>query len=431
MAQISSLRTEIKFKKTEIGEIPVDWEISKLGKLAFIQGGFAFESKDYKTNGVPLVRISNITSNGIKLDECVFLSYEFLQKYKNFQIELGDILVAMSGATTGKIGVFHSNLPVLLNQRVGRFVIKETNRLDKKYLAHIVLTKKFKEHLLKDAEGGAQPNVSGRSIENIFIPLPPLPEQKKIAEILSIVDEAIEKKKEAIEKTKELKKGLMQELLTRGIGHIKFKETDIGKIPEEWELVNLNKIGKLKGGGGFPEKYQGYTDKEYLFIKVSDMNLPQNDIYIKKSLNTIDEEILKKLGCNLFPKDSIIFAKVGAALLLNRRRILTSASCIDNNMMGLIVNRENDPKFYFYILQRIDFAKYVFPGALPSVNQSVLGNIRVVRPSKTEQNKIVQKITSIDEKIEAEIKQNEKLQVVRKGLMQVLLTGKIRVNLKC
>ncbi len=242
MVQADSLRTEDKFKKTEIGEIPVDWEIVNLGETVRLQGGFAFESSDYKGRGVPLVRISNVTSSGIMLNECVYLPASFAKEFSDFLLEDGDVLVAMSGATTGKIGVVSKkDLPALLNQRVGRFMIEDSNRIAKRYLGQVVLTKRFKEDLLIDAAGGAQPNVSGKSIERIVIPLPPLPEQKKIAKILSTVDEAIEKRKEIIEKTKELKRGLMQELLTRGIGHKKFKKT---KIPLP-TLAEQEKIAEI------------------------------------------------------------------------------------------------------------------------------------------------------------------------------------------
>jgi type I restriction enzyme S subunit len=203
---------------------------------------------------------------------------------------------------------------------------------------------------------------------------------------------------------------------------IKFKDTPIGKIPVDWEVTKLGRVGVLKGGNGFPEKYQGHRNKEYFFLKVSDMNLPGNEIYIKDSTNTIDRTIQDAIRCNLFPKSTIIFAKVGAALLLNRRRILAKESCIDNNMMGLIVNKEQNIKFYFYVMQSIDFAKYVSSGALPSINQSVLGDIDVVCPPLPEQKKIAEILTTVDDGIEETDRIIEKTKELKKGLMQKLLT---------
>ncbi len=204
-----------RFKKTEIGEIPAEWEVVKIGGIIYLQGGFAFKSSDYKENGIPLIRITNVSYSGITLNECVYLPLSFAGNCKKFLVEPGDILVAMSGATTGKVGVVSNKvLPALFNQRVGRFVIKDSNFITKCYLAQIVLTKRFKEALLTDAAGGAQPNVSGKNIEKIIIPLPPLPEQMHIAEILSSVDEEIEKETNHKEQLEVLKKGLMQVLLT-------------------------------------------------------------------------------------------------------------------------------------------------------------------------------------------------------------------------
>lgn len=203
---------------------------------------------------------------------------------------------------------------------------------------------------------------------------------------------------------------------------IKFKDTPVGKIPVDWEATQLRRVGVLKGGNGFPEKYQGHKNKDFFFLKVSDMNLPGNETYIKDSINTIDETIQSAIRCNLFPKSTIIFAKVGAALLLNRRRILTKESCIDNNMMGLIVNKEQNFKFYFYVMQSIDFAKYVSSGALPSINQAVIGDIDVAGPPLPEQIKIADILTTVDDAIEETDRIIEKAKELKKGLMQQLLT---------
>ena len=98
--------------------------------------------------------------------------------------------------------------------------------------------------------------------------------------------------------------------------------------------------------------------------------------------------------------------------------------------MGLIINKELSPKFYYFIMQTIDFARFVFPGALPSVNQTVLGNIDVVKPSLVEQEKISDILSSVDDKIKKEIANKERLEKIKKGLMQVLLTGRVRVKVK-
>ena len=209
---------------------------------------------------------------------------------------------------------------------------------------------------------------------------------------------------------------------------IKYKDTPIGQIPVDWEVLKLNNIGELKGGNGFSEKYQGHRDLKYLFIKVSDMNLPCNDIYIRNSINTIDDELKEILKCNIFPRDTIVFAKVGAALLLNRRRIITKETAIDNNMMGLIVKKGYYPKFYYYILQTIDFAKYVFSGALPSVNQKIIGDIDVVSPPLNEQKGIAEILTTVDKAIGKTTQFIEKTKELKKGLMQSLLTKGIEHN---
>ena len=409
--QVDSLRTEDKFKKTEIGEIPVDWEIVNLGETVRLQGGFAFESSDYKERGVPLVRISNVTSSGIILNECVYLPASSAKEFSDFLLEDGDVLVAMSGATTGKIGVVSKkDLPALFNQRVGRFMIEDSNRIAKRYLGQVVLTKRFKEDLLIDAAGGAQPNVSGKSIERVVIPLPPLPEQEKIAEILSSVDEAIEKRKEIIEKTKELKRGLMQELLTRGIGHKKFKKTKIGKIPVDWEVKKIKDMCILGRGRVISQKEINLNPGPY-------------PVFSSQSKN---EGIMGFIGSYDFNGEYVTWTTDGAyaGTVFYRKG---QFNC--TNVCGTLQSKVDfvDMKFLAYALQK-SAKTHVVQCGNPKLMNNVMAQISVQVAPLAEQRKIAKILSSVDEKIEKQGFRKERLESIKKGLVQILFTGKVRVK---
>jgi len=192
-------------------------------------------------------------------------------------------------------------------------------------------------------------------------------------------------------------------------------------IPGGWKYSTLSDLCKFTGGSAFKEQYQGELSGDYPFIKVSDMNLPMNQRYISQSNNWIDDHVRLKAKVKLFPKNSVVFAKVGAALLLNRRRILIRDTAIDNNMMAA-QPRYDDYHFLYYIMQSIDLAEIVQSGAVPSVNQGQMDDIAVLIPPLPEQQKIAAILTSVDEVIEKTQAQIDKLKDLKTGMMQSLLS---------
>lgn len=192
-------------------------------------------------------------------------------------------------------------------------------------------------------------------------------------------------------------------------------------VPEGWNAASLGEVCKFAGGSAFKEKYQGKNAGDYPFIKVSDMNLEGNDRFIKTATHWIDESVRIEAKIKLFPASAVVFAKVGAALLLNRRRILTRKTAIDNNMMAAIPN-SSDNNFLYYLLQDVDLGEIVQGGAVPSVNQSQMEDIPTLIPPLPEQQKIATILSSVDEVIEKTRAQIDKLKDLKTGMMQELLT---------
>ena len=161
--------------------LPNGWTKCKLSDLCKIENGFAFSSIDYKTEGTPLVRISNLVNNSIDLTECVYIQNKTEDK---FIVAKGDLLIAMSGATTGKMGVYTHEKTSYLNQRVGNIKILEDSLLLPRY-RDIYMQSKV-DDVLKLAYGGAQPNISASVISNFDFLLPPVDEQKRIVKAINI-----------------------------------------------------------------------------------------------------------------------------------------------------------------------------------------------------------------------------------------------------
>jgi len=162
---------------TPYEKLPKGWAWCRLGEVCCFENGYAFNSDDYQKNGTPLIRISNIKNGKIDISEAVFIKIEY---DKRFMVEYGDLLIAMSGATTGKMGVYKLDREAVLNQRVGNIKIRNKDIFFHKFRNYIMQTKS--NEILKMAYGGAQPNISGKMIENLTIPLPPLAEQYRIVQ---------------------------------------------------------------------------------------------------------------------------------------------------------------------------------------------------------------------------------------------------------
>lgn len=189
-----------------------DWEEVKLSQLVKVIGGNAFKSEEFKSEGIPLVKISNIKPDySICLDSAVFIAEN--EKFEKFKIIKGHVLIAMSGATTGKVGCYQSENFSYLNQRVGRFDVKHGRTINQ-YLFQLLKLPKVQHEILIDAVGGAQPNISNKDIERIKISVPAVEEQQKIASVLNNADQEIELLEQQLDDLKQEKKALMQQLLT-------------------------------------------------------------------------------------------------------------------------------------------------------------------------------------------------------------------------
>lgn len=190
-----------------------------------------------------------------------------------------------------------------------------------------------------------------------------------------------------------------------------------------WRTFELGGLVSLASGGSFPTKYQGEKDGDYDFYKVSDMNNFLNKKYMSKSKNKVSEKIKEKMKSKIHPPETIIFPKVGAALLTNKRRILTKPSAFDNNIMGVIAKDKIDYNFLYYYLSTIDFVKYSQTGAIPSINNKIVSSLIIDLPENIyEQQKIAAILSSVDEVIEKTEQIIEQTNTMKKGLMQQLFT---------
>jgi len=413
------------YKQTEIGVIPEDWKVKKLEEVGETYGGLSGKKKsDFDGGKYPYIPFMNIMSNPV-IDLQYFDYVNIRGNEKQNKAINGDLFFNGSSETPEEVGmcsVLQGDIPNLyLNSFCFGFRLNKDLKTDGLYLSYFFRSPMGRQSIFSLAQGATRYNLSKTNFMKLEIPYPDPVEQTAIATVLSDTDALIEQLEKLIAKRKAIKQGTMQQLLTG--------KKRLPGFNGEWEVKTLGEIGKFKGGSGFPIKYQGKAESKYPFYKVSDMNNKGNQTFMRNSNNWIDESTKKIIGSNVFPEHTIVFAKIGAAIYLERKKILFMKSCIDNNMMGFIFDEsQSDYRFLHYLFLSIQLGKLVSATALPSLNGKQIGELSFAFPRKKEQTAIATILSDMDAEIERLEKKRDKYIMLKQGMMQQLLTGRIRIN---
>lgn len=257
-------------------------------------------------------------------------------------------------------------------------------------------------------------NVDWEELYQQTIAVPSPSEQRKIADLLSAVDDVISAQEAEVAAWEKRKKGVMQKLFSQ---EVRFKADDGSDFPD-WEEKTLGELGCFCSGIGFSERYQGHANLPVDVYKVSDMNISGNEREMLRANNTVDESILKKMKTKAIDQPSIIFAKVGAAIFAERKRIARKPFIVDNNMMVFTPNDENDFEYIYWLTLTLRFASRAQIGALPSYNASDISGFVVNIPSLPEQRKIADCLASLDDVIAKAKDELDAWCELKKGLLQ-------------
>jgi len=407
--------------------IPEKWESSKLKDISldFIGGGTPSTTNSKYWNGY----IAWMTSAHITGREVVngqrYITNEGLENSSTHIVPKNNILVA-SRVGIGKIAI--NRIDIAISQDLTGIIIDKGKAIPD-YLYWMLI--KHEKKLKSLAQGSTIKGILREDLGKIKLIIPPLSEQKKIAEVLSTVDEAIEKVGEAIEKTQRMKKGLMQELLAKGIGHKEFKETKIGRIPEEWEIVRLGEvIQEIKNGFA-----SGKRD-EHGIVQIRMNNVTTEghlifDSYLKVPAPESVKDWLLKKGDFLFNNTNSIDL-VGKSTVFNKAPF----PCTFSNHFTRIRFKQEFvlPElilYHFIVLWEKSYFKSV---AIRHVGQSAVHSdyllkLQLPLPPLPEQQKIAEILSSVDKRLELLGDYKEKLAKVKIGLMNALLTGEKRVKI--
>ena len=258
--------------------------------------------------------------------------------------------------------------------------------------------------------------------QDLEIAIPRRPEQQRIVDCLTSLDEVIAAQGRKVEALKTHKRGLMQQLFPReGETRPRLRFPEFRNAPD-WALGKASDIVDVLQGYGFPERLQGSRDGEFPFYKVSDISacVDAGSILLDEANNQIDADVLEELRAKLMPVGSTVFAKIGEAIRSNKRAITSRPCLVDNNAAGVkaIAGLAHD-RFVYYLWCQVPLIEYA-GGVVPAVNKSAMEQIPVCYPKPEEQKRIADCLASLDTLIATESRQLAALKTHKQGLMQQL-----------
>ncbi|WP_457744384.1 restriction endonuclease subunit S [Sulfurimonas sp.] len=420
---------------SEVLKVPEGWEIKSLEELCEVVGGGTpkRDDEDNWLNGlIPWATPTDITA--IKNSNFINGTKEKITEYglKNSSSKLlpTNSILLTSRATIGARKI--NTIPMCTNQGFTSLIPKENNT---KFLFYLL--SRYEKYMNSRAYGTTFPEISKTEVKNVKVLLPSkMIEQQKIAKILSTLDSAIEASQKLIAKEKNIKKGLMHDLLTNGIdenGTIRspkthqYKESELGLIPVEWEIQILDDIS-VKISDGIHSTPEYTTHSEYFFINGNNLfhgNIELND---KAKCVSEDEYFKYKKELNTNTILLSINGTIGNISYYKNEKIILGKS-----VAYIICKDDIDMKYIGILLQSKqvkDFFNLGLTGStIKNLSLKVIKNTPIPFPDEVEQQKIANILTAQDKKIETEEKNLEKLKELKKGLMYDLLSGKIRVKI--
>jgi type I restriction enzyme, S subunit len=421
------------------GAIPMDWNMVNLkdaaqdGSDTFVDGPFGSELKvsDYTDDGIMLIQLQNIGEGLFYSENRKYTSENKYRRLLRHSTQPGDIVIAKMSDPVARACIIP---PIRDKFLVVADCVKlrpNEHEFDKRFLLYTINSDYVRKQAVGLSKGTTRLRINLTELKNLKILRPPLPEQQKIASIISKLDELIEKTDQIIEQTQRLKRGLIQKLFTEGIGHSDFKKTSIGEIPREWELtLSADLITFVTSGSRNWAKY--YSETGPIMVRIT--NLDHDTIY---SDFTNIQRVMPPAGTEgvrtrVKPNDILvsITADVGMVAVMPD---LASEAFVNQHIALVRLKEGYSSKYIGRYLSWHGGGFKQFKQIQRGVTKVGLSlddikNVWIPLPPKIEQEKIVSIVDYVEFNLSKNKQYKKELEVLKKGLMQNLLTGKIRVR---
>jgi type I restriction enzyme, S subunit len=414
-------------------DIPHEWKFVTLGNLGKVVTGRTpqtdretFYGGEYK-----LISPANLTDNMYVRTAHKWLTEEGFNDAR--PLPKDTVLVSCIGYI-GKTGITIDDRSAT-NQQINAIIC---NPGINPQFVYFLMTF-YRSYLKNHARITTVPILSKTNFEAVEIPLPPLHEQRAIAHVLSTVRRSIEASERVIAAARELKRSMMKYLFTYGpvpvdqAEGVKLKRTEIGEVPEEWEVVKLGDYSDISVSTSSLEQAKKLSTLNrdamtILYLKVSDLNIPSNRRLVEISSNQvyINTDELNQL--RYIPIGSIVFPKRGAAIRTNKKRLLNKPALLDPNLIAVTPKDKVNPQYCHYWFELFDLSTITDDNTLPQLNKKDVEPIAFPIPSMGKQGAIVKYINRLERKVEIEIIRHNAIESLFNSLLHHLMTGKVRVR---
>jgi type I restriction enzyme S subunit len=422
-----------------LDEVPSGWRQVRVGDLGGTYNGLSGKSKDDFGSGSPFVTYRQVFSGRpIDLAECDRVQVGPTENQAS--VRKGDVLFTTSSETVEEVAfstLVHADIPGLyLNSFCFGFRPNDGAPLDPHFAQYFFRGPDFRTAAIRLGQGSTRYNISKTRLMEVLLRLPPLPEQKKIAAILSSVDEAIQATQAVIDQTRRVKEGLLQDLLTRGIGHTRFKQTEIGEIPEGWEVRPLKDVctsrnAIVDGPFGSNLKTEHYRASG---VPVIQTRMVTSGRFVPGEYVYVDPLYFDEIKRSAVHGGDIVMAKIG--IMTGRSCILPPhhpESVLAGNCVKITPDRDvMDVRFVHEYLERFCALGLMRGVRQETVQRSLsVGNLRrlaIPVPPLPEQVEIAESLAATDTAMMSSAARLVGLHASKSGLLTDLLTGKVRVT---
>ncbi len=425
------------FKITELGPLPQEWETARLGELFEIKQGKAL-SPEHRRGISPglFLRTANVFWGRLDLanvDNMDFTDNEVSQ----LRLMPNDLLVC-EGGDIGRTAIWRGQLDVCCYQnhlhrlRAIRDTVYPLYYMYWMQAAHLLLG-------LYEGTGNKTtiPNLSQSRLKSFILPVPPLPEQKAIARVLSTIQKAVETQDKVIAAAKELRKSLMRHLFNYGpvpvseADKIPLKDTEIGAVPEHWEVVKIRDVAEFQGGYAF--KSGNYVKEGVKLLKIANVSFGK---VVWDDVSFLPDEYMENYEDYSLHRGEIIMAMtrpiVAGGIKVARLEEKDCPSLLNQRVGRFRIGNSINAEYLFQILFNKSFVDAIGLGAIgsqqPNISASQIESIIIPLPSLSVQLEIADMLSAVDSKIESEENRKAALQTLFKTMLHHLMTGKVRVK---
>ena len=392
-----------------------DWEQRKLDDVAEFSKGSGYSKGDLIEVGTPIILYGRLYT---KYETSISDVDTYVEaKEGSVYSKGGEVIVPASGETAEDIAraATVDKSGILLGGDLN--VVMPSKDINSAFMAISISNGNSQRELAKKAQGKSVVHIHNEEIRNLIVPFPNKVEQDKIVDYFTSLDHLITLHQRKCEETKKLKKYMLQKMFPQNGQTV--PEIRFAGFTDAWEQRKLGEVGTVKSGMGFPDIEQGGTEG-VPFFKVSDMNIKGNEHELVVANNYVtSEQITRKRWNVINDVPAILFAKVGAAVMLNRKRLVRSPFLLDNNTMVYIFDKKIwDCDFGKTLFETIDLTKLTQVGALPSYNASDVENVSIIIPDRAEQEIVGKYFRQLDHLITLHQHKCEQLQNMKKFMLQ-------------